>query len=146
MCVHLNGCCMYNCACLRSKHPRSSTRVPSRTLHHPANPLYSIIILSHPFPSPGHFSSHVLQPSHIHHSTTSPPPTPPPLPDHHPFSPFPTPRSLLISCPPTEPYPSLHHVFGMTYHLNSAPPPPSLQITRHPPSPLFVTPGLSTQN
>ena len=31
------------------------------------------------------------------------------------------PRSLLISCSPTEPYPSLHHVFGMTYHLNSAP-------------------------
>ena len=71
MCVHVNGCCMYNCACLCSKHPRSSTRVPSRTLHHPANPLYSIIILSHPFPTPGHFSSHVLQPSHIHHCTTS---------------------------------------------------------------------------
>src|SRR6218665_797944 len=29
--------------------------------------------------------------------------------------------SLLISCSPTEPYPSLHLVFGMTYHLNSAP-------------------------
>src|SRR6218665_88724 len=26
------------------------------------------------------------------------------------------PGSLLISCSPTEPYPSLHHVFGMTYH------------------------------
>ena len=37
---------------------------PSRTLHHPANPLYSIIILSHPFSTPGHFSSHVFQPSH----------------------------------------------------------------------------------
>src|SRR6218665_2181686 len=36
----------------------------------------------------------------------------------HPFS---TPRSLPISCSPTEPYRSLHHVFGMTYHLNSAP-------------------------
>ena len=32
-----------------------------------------------------------------------------------------SPRSLLISCFPTEPYLSLHHVFGMTYHLNSAP-------------------------
>src|SRR6218665_3971464 len=30
-------------------------------------------------------------------------------------------QSILISCSPTEPYPSLHHVFGMTYHLNSAP-------------------------
>src|SRR6218665_2530866 len=56
--------------------------VPSPTLHHPANPLYSIIILSHPFS---------------------------------------TPRSLLISCSPTEPYPSLHHVFGMTYHQNFTP-------------------------
>ena len=46
------------------------------------NPLYSIIILSHPFSIA---------------------------------------RSLLISCSPTEPYPSLHHVFGMTYHLNFAP-------------------------
>src|SRR6218665_2921405 len=45
--------------------------VPSRTLHHPANPLYPIIILSHPFSTPGHFSSHVLQPSHIYHCTTS---------------------------------------------------------------------------
>src|SRR6218665_2443461 len=26
----------------------------------------------------------------------------------------------LISCSSTEPYPSLHHVFGMTCHLNSA--------------------------
>src|SRR6218665_1074305 len=40
--------------------------------------------------------------------------------DHHPVSPFLDPRSLLISCFPTEPYKSLHHVFGMTYHLNSA--------------------------
>src|SRR6218665_3411127 len=31
------------------------------------------------------------------------------------------PRYLLKSCSPAEPYPSLHHVFGMTYHLNSAP-------------------------
>src|SRR6218665_3779796 len=41
--------------------------------------------------------------------------------DHHPVSPFLAPRSLLISCFSTEPYQSLHHVFGMTYHLNSAP-------------------------
>src|SRR6218665_2420009 len=41
--------------------------------------------------------------------------------DHHPLSPFLDPRSLLISCFPTEPYQSLPHVFGMTYHLNSAP-------------------------
>src|SRR6218665_244178 len=54
---------------------------PSRTLHHPANPLYLIIILSHPFSTPGHF----------------------------------------LSRSPTEPYPSLHHVVGMTYHLNCAP-------------------------
>src|SRR6218665_1141518 len=31
------------------------------------------------------------------------------------------PRPLLISCFPTEPYQSLRHVFGMTYHLNAAP-------------------------
>src|SRR6218665_3601667 len=41
--------------------------------------------------------------------------------DYHPLSPFLDPPSLLISCFPTEPYQSLHHVFGMTYHLNSAP-------------------------
>ena len=35
------------------------------------NPLYSIIILSHPFSTPGHFLSHVLKPNHIHHCTTS---------------------------------------------------------------------------
>src|SRR6218665_2059541 len=44
------------------------------------------------------------------------------LPDHPPVSPFLDPQSLLISCSPTEPYPSLHHVVGiMTYHQNSAP-------------------------
>src|SRR6218665_640465 len=43
---------------------------PSRTLHHPAN-LLSSIILYPPFSPPGHFPSHVLQPSHIHHCTTS---------------------------------------------------------------------------
>src|SRR6218665_1957705 len=41
--------------------------------------------------------------------------------DHHPVSPVLDPWSLLISCFPTEPYQSLRHVFGMTYHLNSAP-------------------------
>ena len=51
------------------------------SLHHSANPLYPIILLSLPFSAP---------------------------------------RSLLILCSPTEPYPSLHHVFRMTYHLNSA--------------------------
>ena len=40
--------------------------VPSRTLHHPVNPLYPIIVLSHPFRVTSQFSSHVLQPSHIH--------------------------------------------------------------------------------
>ena len=37
----------------------------------PANSRYSIIILSHYYSTPGHFSSHVLQRSHIQHSTTS---------------------------------------------------------------------------
>src|SRR6218665_1185376 len=70
--------------------------------------------------------------------------------DPHPVSSFLDPRSLLISCSPTEPYPSLHHVFGMTYHLNSAPflylhhRHCQLPITRHPLT-LSVTPGHSTQ-
>ena len=51
----------------------------------------------------------------------SSPSSQPALLDHHPVSPFLDPRSLLISCSPTEPYPWLHHAFGMTYHLNSAP-------------------------
>src|SRR6218665_1296697 len=56
--------------------------------------------------------------------------------DHHPVSPFLDPRSLPISCSPTKPHPSMHHVFGMTYHLNSAPflylhHALSLPITRH---------------
>src|SRR6218665_1135374 len=42
----------------------------------------------------------------------------PALPDHLPVSHFLDPWSLLISCSPAEPYPSQHHVFGMTYHLN----------------------------
>src|SRR6218665_2083119 len=32
--------------------------VPSRSIHHPANPLYSIIILSHPFSAP--VTSHLM--------------------------------------------------------------------------------------
>src|SRR6218665_670717 len=51
----------------------------------------------------------------------SSPSSQPALLDHHPVSPFLHPRSLPTSCSPTEPYPSLHHVFGMTFHLNSAP-------------------------
>ena len=39
---------------------------------------------------------------------------------HPPVSVFLDPRSLLISHSPTEPYPPLHHVFGMTYHFNYA--------------------------
>src|SRR6218665_2504387 len=39
--------------------------------HHPANLLYSIIILFHPFSTTGRFSSCVPQPSHIYHCTTS---------------------------------------------------------------------------
>src|SRR6218665_3688967 len=53
-----------------------------------------------------------------HNSSPSSQPT---LLDHHPVSPFLNPRSLPISCSPTETHPSLHHVFGMTHHLNSAP-------------------------
>src|SRR6218665_2414453 len=48
----------------------------------PINPLYSILLLSHPLSTTSHFSSHV---------------------------------------PQTEPYPSLHLVFEMTFHLNPAP-------------------------
>src|SRR6218665_2671705 len=51
--------------------PVFPAHVPSRTLHNPANQLYSIIILSHPFSTSGYFSSHVLQRSHIHHCTSS---------------------------------------------------------------------------
>jgi|SRR6218665_2484838 len=50
----------------------------------------------------------------IHHPANS-------LGDHPPASPFFDPRSPFISCSPIEPYPSLHQVSGMTYHLNSAP-------------------------
>src|SRR6218665_3007862 len=39
--------------------------------------------------------------------------------DHPPVSPFLDPLSLPISRSSTEPYPSLHHIFKMTFHLNS---------------------------
>src|SRR6218665_2280303 len=62
-------------------------RIPSRTLHHPVNPLYPIILLSYPFstppppppspilllfspfPPPPPVTSHLMfsKPSHIHH-------------------------------------------------------------------------------
>ena len=45
----------------------------------------------------------------------------PSLLNHHHVSPFLDPRSLLISCSSTKPYTSLHHVFRMIYHMNSAP-------------------------
>src|SRR6218665_236734 len=71
-------------------------------------------------------------------ANSSPSSQPALLDHHHPVSPFLDPRSLLISCFPTEPYPLLHHVFGMTYHPNSASffhfflsPPPSLPVSRH---------------
>src|SRR6218665_4147252 len=54
----------------------------------------------------------------------------PALPDHPPVSVFLDPRSLLISSSPSEQYPSLHHVFGLIYQLNSA-----LQFLFHLPSP-----------
>src|SRR6218665_3331032 len=54
-------------------------------------------------------------------SLTSPPSSTHALLNHHPVHPFLDPRSLLIYFFPTEPYQSLRHVFGMTYHLNSAP-------------------------
>src|SRR6218665_1771027 len=71
---------------------------------------------------------------------------------HHPVSHFLDHRSLLISCSPTEPYPSLHQVFGMTYtsrtphHFFTST--TVIAIKRHHlhPSPLSVTPGPSTQN
>src|SRR6218665_1556652 len=52
----------------------------------------------------------------------SSPSSQPALLDHYPVYPFSTPGHFSShACSPTEPYPSLHHVFGMTYHLNSAP-------------------------
>src|SRR6218665_1384726 len=59
------------------------------------------------------------------------------------------PRSLPISCSPTEPYPytapRLWNDLPPELRTISLPPPPSLPITTHPP-PLSVTPGPSTQN
>src|SRR6218665_154334 len=54
-----------------SLQPSQPTHLRELFTNQPLKPLYSIIILSHPFSTPGHFSSHVLQQSHIHHCTTS---------------------------------------------------------------------------
>src|SRR6218665_1349032 len=51
--------------------PVLPAHLPSRAFHHSANPLYPIILLSHPFSTPGRLSSHVLQKSHIRHCTAS---------------------------------------------------------------------------
>src|SRR6218665_887455 len=45
--------------------PVLPAHLPSRAFHHSANPLYPIILLSHPFSTPGHLSSYALQKSHI---------------------------------------------------------------------------------
>src|SRR6218665_844445 len=37
----------------------------------PTHELYPILLLCHPFSTFDHFLSHLLQPSHIHHCTTS---------------------------------------------------------------------------
>src|SRR6218665_1686798 len=66
--------------------PVFPAHISSRTLHHPTNPLYSIIILSHPFSTPA-VTAHLM------------------------FSNRAISNSNHV----------LHHVFGMTYHLNSAP-------------------------
>src|SRR6218665_2695907 len=72
--------------------------------------------------------------------------------DHHSLSPFLDPRSLLISYFPTEPYQSLRHVFGMTYHLYSAPFPPLHRRHCQSQDIIFIClfypsrPGPSTQN
>jgi len=61
-------------------------------------------------------------PAHVHCTlANSSPSSQPALLNHHSVSPFLYPWSLLISCSPIETYPSLHHVSGMTYHMNSAP-------------------------
>src|SRR6218665_1527866 len=51
--------------------PVLPAHLPSRAFHHSANPLYPIILMSHPFWTPGQLSSHVLQKSHIRHCTPS---------------------------------------------------------------------------
>ena len=48
-----------------------AVHLSSRTFHHPANPLYQVILLSHPFSTHGQFSFHVLQANHIHRCTIS---------------------------------------------------------------------------
>src|SRR6218665_2208746 len=60
----------------------------------------------------------------------------PALLNHHPVSPFLDPRSLLISCFPTEPYisitaPRLWNDLPPELRTISLPPPPSLPIARH---------------
>src|ERR1043165_7809301 len=45
-------------------------QISSRPFHHPANPLYPIILRSHSFSTSCHYSSQVLQPSNIQHCTT----------------------------------------------------------------------------
>src|SRR6218665_1731668 len=57
-------------------------------------------------------------PAHILSRTLHHPANPCTLPYPPPMSPFLDLRSLIISCTPIEPYPSLHHVFEMTYYLN----------------------------
>src|SRR6218665_890056 len=42
--------------------PVFPAHVPPRTLHHPANPLYSIIILSHPFSTPSMRAISITEP------------------------------------------------------------------------------------
>src|SRR6218665_1510836 len=62
-----------------------------------------------------------MHPPSPHPFANSPPPSQHALPDQYPVSPSLESRSLFISCSPTEPYPLLHHVSGMTSHLNSSP-------------------------
>src|SRR6218665_741136 len=52
--------------------PVLPAHLPSRAFHHSANPLYPIILLSHPFSTPGHLSSHRLTFSKRAISVTAP--------------------------------------------------------------------------
>jgi len=91
-----------------------SVHLPLRTFHNSANPLYPILLLSHPFSTPCHFPSDVLQQSHIHNCTTSLEwPIPPEL---RTFS-LPPPSSSQITkhhLHPAEPAP--HSVTPRTFH------------------------------
>src|SRR6218665_986528 len=127
---------------------RAVTRTPRH--HHITHVLKSLHWLK--IPERIHFK--VLSPTYIHTTpcnlprgpiprtfANSSPSSQPALLDHQPVSPFLDPRSLLISCSPTEAYPSLHRLWNdlpPEFRTNSLPPPPSLSITRHPP-PLSVT-------